>query len=124
MKLSILGIRDKGILDKERVTLKAKEATLLASYIMVGSFKGEDSSFWFDCGFWFPSTRVKGGDAIVVYTKSGTHKTKVTRLGTMTYFYYLGRNEPYWSQGRVLGLIEIADADSYSPLMQDEELEE
>jgi len=86
-------------MQRERIILKAREATDLGSYAVFAARPSEESVASGDVPyvFWFPDRELKAGDLVVLYTKSGSPSEKKNEGGATTYFYYWGLDKPIWA---------------------------
>jgi len=99
MKLQIVHITDRGLPNQERVQLSTLQEVNLAHYVALltryltpaGVANGNLSAFW------FPSTLVKPGDQIVLYSGSGTRTSKVETNGSSTHLFYWGLPNVVWA---------------------------
>lgn len=90
MKIEIVDIKDRGDKSKERLVIKALTDLDVGYYIVFLTKKIGDESFSSipDRVFWFPDKRVKEGDLVVLYSKSGTNSIKENKSGNTTHFFY------------------------------------
>lgn len=114
MNVSAKGVRDVGVLERERIVLKATRDDDIGTYILARGRTQEDGSLAMAIRplYWFPDAPVSAGDLIVVYTKSGARKTKVNRDGSTSHFFYLGLGVAQWTgsdRAVVLGKVKEWD---------------
>ena len=95
MNFELLGIREKGKNEDERVVIKVLKDTK-AHYAMIFHHKllsdGKISNQPYHT-FWFSSIEVKANDLIVLYTKKGSYSVKNNKDGTTSHFFYWNINE-------------------------------
>lgn len=99
--LEILYVADKGILDKERIVLKANIQLDLIGYVLINSFSedGQTSYDLNDKAFWFPKMVVNAGEYIRVYTKKGKKETVQSTFNkepATFHNFYWELNQPIW----------------------------
>ena len=99
MKIEIIQILDRGKPESERLWLKATSDLDLMHYIVIKTVYLENNTIISNLhtsSLWFASQKIKAGDSVVIYTKSGT-KSKVQNAdGSTTYFIYWGLTNPLW----------------------------
>lgn len=112
MNVRIRGIRDKGILPKERLVLQVMANADIGSYAVFAGRttpNGATSNVVLHT-YWFPDRRVQGSELVVLYTKVGKNTEKMTEDGLLTYFFYWGKDAPLWADSRSLPiLLEVKD---------------
>lgn len=92
MKIKILGVRDGGVLSKERVVLLA-DADGNVGHAMLAATRStaeQTISSKISTPFWFPDREVKKGDLLVVYTQAGTPNQIKNKDQTSSHFFYAG----------------------------------
>lgn len=99
--LEIIGIRDPGSLDKERLLLRALETVKLSSYAIINvKSSGDKMTILNDKIFWFGGTQiVNTGEFIRLYSKKGTYEKFESTYGDKPAVYhdfYWGQTEPVW----------------------------
>lgn len=100
MRLEIIGVKDKGLLQRERLVLRASDTGDAGNFIILSTLASSDGlpfSGSPKAAFWMPDVIVQKGDFIVLYTKSGTSSSKVGSKGKTTYFHYIAKDESIWS---------------------------
>jgi hypothetical protein len=112
-------IVETGNLQKERVVLKARTDGDAGDYAIFHCFVSEDDgralSGDVPNAYWFPALKVKAGDLVVLYTKSGSRSKKVQPEGGTTHFFYWEKSESIWnSQEYKLALVNT-DAWTFYP---------
>lgn len=120
MQLELKSFADAGVLDKERLVIRALADVNIGSYVVLRSKKnssGNPISGTKDA-YWFPDVDVSRGDLIVLYTKRGTSSKKALDTGGGTaHFYYWSQSTPFWGSDKSNTAVLIyADTwDSKSP---------
>ncbi|SMD41941.1 hypothetical protein SAMN00777080_0477 [Aquiflexum balticum DSM 16537] len=112
MELKISGISDRGVLKDERIGFNVIKDCELKFYQLFRTSFSKSGGFYnrSKSAFWFAPKKVKAGDKIVVYTKSGTDNSKENANGTTTYWFYWGLNEPIFVEENYgIVLVEITD---------------
>ena len=96
MKIKVIGIKDAGRLEDERVILIATEDVDLGDYMTcyVNEIGESTISTDIQSTFWFPDIMLKKRDHVVVYTRSGQRGRKVSDDGSTVYFYYRNSDNP------------------------------
>ena len=98
--LEIIGIRDKGILDKERLLLRVLEPVKLEYYLVINvKSTGDKLTILNDKTFWFPVVAANAGEYIRLYTKSGTYEKDTGKYGeapAIFHDFYWGLDAPVW----------------------------
>jgi hypothetical protein len=100
MKLEIVGVRDKGIISKERLVLRASDAGDAGDFIILCTETHSDGlplSGSPVASFWMPDLIVDKGDFIILYTKTGVQANKMGSTGKTMYFYYLNKTNTIWN---------------------------
>jgi len=109
MSVRISSIADRGVIDSERVILKVETDDDIGHYALFRgklNEKGLPLSGKVDDAYWFMNRPVKGGDFVVLYTKSGNRSEKKNESGTTSYFFYWGLTGTAWSAGEAPILVE------------------
>ena len=73
----------------------------IGEYIIFESSSDDDQSFFqqdIRHTYWFPEKRVKTGDLVVLYTKSGSDRTKKNKDGSTSHFFYWSLERPLWKR--------------------------
>jgi hypothetical protein len=103
MSLKIRSIREKGILEKERIVLASESRDDIGKYILFSTSYNEDDtvSSMVRETLWLPDYQVEAGDLVVVYTKASREyiKEKKNDDNTKTVFIYWGKDHTVWNQG-------------------------
>ena len=92
MKIEIDYIKDTNDSEKERVVFKVNQPTNLGDYIIAESVQVGESAISSEIknSYWLPDQKLKIGDLVVLYTKSGEKRSVLNEDGSTTYFYYWG----------------------------------
>ena len=101
MTLRITKIEDAGDLDRERLVLRASDDVDIGDFIvLIARATGEEKVRSGDIAraYWFEDKRIKKGDLVVLYSKSGTRREKENASGTTSHFYYWGRETACWNE--------------------------
>ena len=112
MKIKILGIKDAGNLEGERIILIAEEDVDLGDYMTCYVKETSKTTISTDIQspFWFTNAKVKKGDRVVVYTREGERGRKVGNNGSTLYFYYRNHKEPLCRDATIGGIVlEVND---------------
>lgn len=109
MNLELRSILGRGDLNKERLTFRAIADLDIGDYIFmqVSSF-GNEITTDVNISFWFPYMRVKKGDIVVLYTRSGSAEPKRLTTGHFAHFFYLNMLEPIWGSDDFAAVIAHA----------------
>lgn len=108
--LAITSIADGGNFKKERVVMKAREDLDIGMHILLcapqlesGVLPGRRTCYW------FPDTKVKRGDFVVLYTKPGTIKSKeMEDGGPKAHFFYWSMDQALWGSENTAVLVEAS----------------
>jgi hypothetical protein len=112
MRLQVIRIADRGVPNQERLHLSVIQDATLASYVVLlsryptptGVTSGNLPAFW------FPTTLVRAGDQIVLFSGSGNASTVKNANGSTTYFFHWGLKSTVWNQSADCAVvIEAAD---------------
>ena len=123
MKIDIHKIEGIGHLDRERIVLSVNEETTLGEFsVFMANPSGPEQIEGGDIphAFWFDEKKVKKGDLIILYTKSGTPREKANPNGATSYFFYWGLDKPSWSQYRAV-IAQITDYDFHERLIDEDD---
>jgi hypothetical protein len=111
MTVEIRYIKDPGKLDDERLVLKVLKDCDIGMYLTFDSTYTEDGqvSNLVRHPYWFPDKRVKAGDLIVLYTKTGAKSQTKNKNGSTSHFFYRGLERTIWNKsGDCAVLFEIS----------------
>ncbi|MDP2911025.1 MAG: hypothetical protein Q8N76_01660 [Candidatus Omnitrophota bacterium] len=97
----IIGIRDAGDLNSERLLLRAIEPASLEYYIVVNvkSNGGKGLTILNDKVFWFPVIPVNTGEYVRLYTKTGSYNKQnalYDKTPAIFHNFYWGLNASVW----------------------------
>ena len=112
MNIKILGIKDAGNLEGERIILIAEDDVDIGNYMTCYVKETGKTTISTDIQspFWFPNTKLKKGDKVVVYTREGQRGRKGGVNGSSVYFYYRNDKEPLCRETTIGGIVlEISD---------------
>ena len=109
MKIKIDKIKDKGIIDKERVVIRVISNTDIGDYLLLlNEYYEDDVTSYVHKAYWFPYKRVKAGDLVVIYSKAGKDGEKELKEGGSSHFYYWGMKEAIWNAKNMVPVIVYA----------------
>lgn len=99
MKIDILGIFNKGQLDKEFLFLKAIFDVNLSFYMIHKSIYLTSTSISRNAEsvFWFEEKQIKSGDYIAIYSCEGKSNEIKTNDGKIIHTYYWGSSKALWN---------------------------
>ena len=103
MDIQFYIVKDPGIAEKERVILKVTKDTDLGGYLIATSKENEDNktiSSTLSNVLWLSDQKLKAGDLVVIYTKSGKVGKVSNKDGSTSYFYYWGLTSPIGNNRR------------------------
>lgn len=112
MNVEIRSIKDPGNLENERLVLKVLKDCDIGRFLTFDTTYTEDGkvSNLVRHPYWFPDKSVKGGDLVVVYTKSGRQSQKTNKNGSTSHFFYRGLERTIWNENRDCAVVlEISD---------------
>ena len=102
MRLSIKGIIDRGVANKERVHLLVLTAADLSFYAVLETVEADPDAV--EAGgkriYWFPTRKVQPGDHIILYSRSGSESAVTRKDGKTNYFFYWGFDKTVWHDPR------------------------
>lgn len=98
--IRFLHVRNRGVLEKERLVFKADEPVDLGRYFLFKTTLLDDDhvSSRVESTYWFPDKIIKIGDLIIVYSKIGTESDKTNEDKTKSHFFYWDSERPLWSK--------------------------
>src|SRR6185437_7216541 len=109
MNIEIRSLIEKGDLERERLTLRVlKDADVGDFLVMRSGHNGEDVTTDIHNAFWFPYAKVESGDLVVLYTKSGSIKSRPLTTGKTAHFFYWGLVDPIWATSHVSAILLFA----------------
>jgi hypothetical protein len=110
MKVTLLGLYDRGVIAKERVHFRAEVDLDLSFFIIL-------DSFWVDqtrvqagdrLVHWFAPRAIKRGEHVVLYTRAGNPSTEPRTDGSTYHFVFRGQgNAVYLSPSATAIVMEI-----------------
>ena len=112
MKIKILGIKDGGDLENERIVLVALDDVDIGNYMTGYAKETGETTVATDIlsPFWFPDTDIRKGDRVIVYTRKGQSGRKVSEDGSSLYFYYRNNDVALCVSDTIGGIVfEIKD---------------
>lgn len=112
MNIEIVGVKEKGNIDKERIVLKTLSDLDIGFFIIFFTEKVGDNEFASGPKqlFWFPNKKINKGDLVVLYSKEGKEAEKLNTNGNTAHFYYANFKTSYFNdENKVLAVIEAAD---------------
>jgi hypothetical protein len=117
MKLKISSVADKGLLEKERIVLKAVTALDVGNFLLLQTgFNDKEVTISMHHAYWFPYKQISAGDLVVIYTKTGTDSEKSISNGHTAHFFYWGLSSAIWkSTVRAPVLLHASEWESRSP---------
>jgi hypothetical protein len=99
MTVELRSIENAGDLERERVVLRATKDDDIGRFALFRchtTTKGKVASGSIPAAYWFPDQKIKKGDFVVLYSKSGVNSEKKGDNGGTSYFYYWGLKSPQW----------------------------
>lgn len=111
MKIQIVRIIDRGVVNKERLHLRVLAETNLNFYVVFNAVYTNPNAISNNPKnvYWFPSTIVKPGDQVVLYSGFGQNKSEIAPNGTTNHFFYWGQKNTLWNKyGDCAVLFEVA----------------
>ena len=112
MNLEVRGIENAQDLESERLVLKAKVDLDVGRYVVLRVRTVDErlvAGGNVEAAYWIPDKKVKAGDFIVIYSKSGSSSEKLSTDGkTASHFFYWGASQPRWTPGTAAAIIEAA----------------
>ena len=112
MKIKIIKILDRAVVNKERLWLKVLQDTNMEHYIAFDTTYTSQNAIsnLQRHAYWFDSKQVRSGDSVVLYTKKGTPSSTQNSDGTTTHFFYWGLDKTIWNdKGDCAVLFEIGN---------------
>jgi hypothetical protein len=99
MKVTLLGLYDRGVIANERVHFRAEDDLDLAFFVVLDSLWVDSSKVQagFRTGYWFPPRTIKKGEHVVLYTRSGTPNTEPHTDGATYHFVFRGQGNPIYT---------------------------
>lgn len=90
MNIKIIGIKDPGNKEKERIVISVDNQIDLGKYLIAISNELPDEMISSDIKHvkWLSDQALEAGDQVVIYTKSGNKASIKNSDGSTSYFYY------------------------------------
>jgi hypothetical protein len=110
MKLQIVSIADKGVANKERLHLNVIAEANLYFYVVFATIYNNPQSISSSPKqtYWFPSTLVKPGEQVMLYSGFGQNRSEPAQGGKTNHFFYWGQKETLWGNyGDCAVLLEL-----------------
>jgi hypothetical protein len=103
MRIKIRGLREPGVLEKERLVLEVPETEDIGRYAIFCNHLTSAGAVSprVERIFWFPDTQVKAGDLVVLYSKRGANHDRPNKDETTTHFFYWNLDTPVWTGDRI-----------------------
>lgn len=119
MNLKLKSVAEKGNFEKERLVINVLNDADVGDYILMQTgMSNGNVNIAVSGTYWFPNQSVNAGDLVVLYTKSGTNKTKDLDGGRKAHFFYWGKNAAIW--GNPSKAAVLAHAPTWSSASVDE----
>jgi hypothetical protein len=118
MKVTLLGLHDRGVIDKERVHFRADVDIDLSFFVVLDSFWVDAKSVQagYRTGHWFAPRTIKKSEHVVLYTRSGNENTEPHTDGNTYHFLFRGcGNAIYANANATAVLMEITTWVSTAP---------
>jgi hypothetical protein len=99
MNVEIKYIADAGVEAKERLVLSVLREDDIGNYVVFDTTltgQGQVSNRMRH-SYWFPDKKVRSGDLVVLYTKTGTSSEKQNTDGSTTHFFYMNIDRTVWN---------------------------
>jgi hypothetical protein len=111
MKLKILQIIERGVVDRERLHLSVLADANLAFYVVFDTTGSNGEILALPKrAYWFSDYSVSAGDHVILYTTVGTDKSVKRKDGATNHFFYWGFKSPLWgAKGSCAVVLEVAD---------------
>jgi len=109
MMLEIASFADAGVLEKERLIIRVLSDLDIGAYIVLWSDLSDSRSptAGIKTAYWFPDKKVKSGDKIVLYSKSGKDSKKDIGDGHSAHFFYWGLENALWENEKTAVLLKV-----------------
>ena len=110
MKAKLMSVESPGVLDQERIVIRALSDIDIGNYAVLGCDKsstdGRPLPGNIDIAYWFNFHQIKAKDLVILYTKSGRRSEKALADGRKSHFFYWGRDKPIWRSTNMAVLVE------------------
>jgi hypothetical protein len=109
MKVALVGLYDRGVLDKERVHFRATSDLDLSFFVVLDSIYVSPTTIqpWNRFGYWFSPQPVKTGENIVLYTRTGKNSTETRTEGIYHFLFRHWKNPLYADSSACAVIIEV-----------------
>jgi hypothetical protein len=110
MKISVAGIYERGIVDKERVHFRADTDLDLSFFVLLDTARKNSTQVYAGnrSAFWFAPQPIPKGQHVVVYTRAGTPNVEKRNDGSIYNFLFRGLTYPLYAQNEAcVVLMEI-----------------
>ncbi len=108
LELSLQGVFDSGVPNRERIILRPTEDVDLTQFGIMLGVRMDGGAVWpiRDQFFWFGNIRVAPPSWIVVVTRAGEFRTtNHPKTGHTIYWMFWGRNEVVFSDGKIVPVV-------------------
>jgi hypothetical protein len=98
MKISWIGIFDRGVLANERIHFRALYDLDIVNYAVYDTTRIDKTSVFSSqksC-WWFSSKKIKAGENVVLYTRAGIATTETRQDGAIYHFLFRGLIQPLY----------------------------
>lgn len=111
MNLKHSSFADAGTFEKERLVLKAHAEVEIGNYaVFCSGVSDGKATAGHKTAYWFPDEKVKAGDLVVLYTKTGTDSKKKLESGVTAHFFYWGLKNAIWgNSNNTAVLLRVAE---------------
>lgn len=109
MNLKLKSVAEKGNFEKERLVINVLNDADVGDYILMQTGISDGNVNIAVSGtYWFPNQPVNAGDIVVLYTKSGTNKSKDLDGGRRAHFFYWGKAAAIWNKPSKAAVLALA----------------
>lgn len=110
--MKLIGIYDRGILDRERVHFQAETDIDLQFCVVMDTFFRDESSV--QAGqrlcYWFAKKQIKAGENVVLYSRAGIDSTENRENGVVFHFFFRENSSVLYSDPKTtVSLMTIAN---------------
>lgn len=99
MKISIGFVSNKGVLEKEYLSLFVQEDTDLGEYVLLCTgYKPDSVTTGVRHALWFADGEAEKGDAVVILTRKGKNQTLEGPPGKQIHLVYWGLEKSIWGE--------------------------
>jgi hypothetical protein len=98
MKISLLGLYDRGVIDKERVHLRAEVDLDLSFFVVLDSLWVDQTKVYAGdrMAHWFAPRAIQRNEHVVLYTRAGNPTTEPHTDGSTYHFVFRGQGTPVY----------------------------